>query len=310
MRILALIPGGIGNQIYFFPTLETLKSKYPHAMIDVIVEPQSKPAYRVCQNVDSVIAFDYQDRNSMADYLNLLGIIRDREYDVAISYGVPWTIQLLLWLNGIPLRIGESKAKSWLISHPIATSSEADLPEKYHHYLQGLNINLPCPKVKINVPQKDIDWAEAEQQRLDLKDGYILIDSSTDAYPEASWNKIITDIQTKQPELSIVLIQNSEMPDEWIGQILSHNSNLKVTTPSDIGKLAAIIAGANLILSTESSSLALALAVETYTIALCPASVGKQLIPAANENYIVIESPTDKISDLKPATILEQLWRS
>lgn len=309
MRILALIPGGISNQIYFFPTLETLKDKYPNAMIDVMVEPQSKGAYRVCKNVDNVIVFDYQDRNSLADYLNILGIIRDGEYEAAISYGVPWTVQLVLWLNGIPIRIGESQEKSWLISHPISPTSEKYLPPKYHHYLKGLNIDAPTPKVKINVPQKDIDWAEAEQQRLSLKEGYMLIHSEIDAYPEESWGKIITDIQEKQPELPVVLIQNSETEDEWIGQIMSHNSNLKVTAPSDIGKLAAIIAGANLILSTESSSLAIALAVETYTIALCPSSVGKQILPPAHDNYIVVESPTDKIGDIEPATVLEQLWR-
>lgn len=310
MRILALIPGGIGNQIYFFPTLETLKDKYPHAAIDVMVEPQSKSAYRVCKNVNHVIAFDYLDRSSLADYLNILGVIRDGEYDVVMSYGVPWTVQLVLWLNGIPVRIAESQQQTWLISRPVTPSTATYLPDKYHHLLQGLNIDAPAPKVKINVPQKDIDWAEAEQQRLGLQDGYILIHEKVGAYPEASWSKIITDIQAKQPGVSIVLIQNSVTEDEEITQILSHNSNVQVTAPSDIGKLAAIIAGANLIVSTESSSLALALATNTYTIGLCPSSVKEQILPSDNDNYFILESPTDKIEDIKPETVLEQLWRS
>ena len=72
MRILALIPGGIGDQILFFPTLETLKHKYPTAAIDVMVEPRSKSAYRVCPHVHEVLIFDYKDRNGLDDYLNLL----------------------------------------------------------------------------------------------------------------------------------------------------------------------------------------------------------------------------------------------
>ncbi|MDJ0532484.1 MAG: glycosyltransferase family 9 protein [Xenococcaceae cyanobacterium MO_207.B15] len=310
MRILALIPGGIGNQIYFFPTLETLKDKYPNGMIDVMVEPQSKSAYRVCKNVNSVITFDYQDRNGLADYLNILGVIRDQDYDAVISYGVPWSVQLVLWLNGIPIRISESQEKSWLISHPIPPSDQEYLPQKYHHSLEGLNIDKPCPKVKINVPQKDIDWAEAEQQRLNLKEGYVVIHSTTDTYPQKSWSEIITNIQEKQPELPIVLIQNSEIEDQWIEQIMSRNSNIKVTFPSDVGKLAAIIAGANLVLSTESSSLALALAVETYTIALCPSSVSKQILPSADDNFIIVESPTDKLADIEPKTVLEKMFQA
>ena len=77
MRILALVPGGIGDQLLFFPTLESLKNQYPQAAIDVIVEPRAKSAYRVCPYVHEVLLFDFKDRNGLADYLNLLGIIRD-----------------------------------------------------------------------------------------------------------------------------------------------------------------------------------------------------------------------------------------
>ena len=77
MRVLALIPGDIGNQLLFFPTLETLRQQYPQATLDVLVEPRAKKAYRVCKNVDDVLVFDFQDRNSFADYLNLLGTVRD-----------------------------------------------------------------------------------------------------------------------------------------------------------------------------------------------------------------------------------------
>ncbi|NEO28783.1 MAG: glycosyltransferase family 9 protein, partial [Kamptonema sp. SIO4C4] len=55
MRILALVPGGIGDQILYFPTLATLKQQYPDAAIDVLVEPRAKAAYRVCQNVNEVL---------------------------------------------------------------------------------------------------------------------------------------------------------------------------------------------------------------------------------------------------------------
>ena len=41
MRILALVPGGIGDQILFFPTLENLKTQYPNSTIDVMVEPRA-----------------------------------------------------------------------------------------------------------------------------------------------------------------------------------------------------------------------------------------------------------------------------
>ncbi|MDJ0902273.1 MAG: glycosyltransferase family 9 protein [Xenococcus sp. MO_188.B8] len=308
MRILALIPGGIDAQINFFPTLETLHSTYPNAKIDVLVEPRAKKAYRVCKYVNDVLLFDYQDRSSMADYLDLLGIIRDREYEAALSFGTPWTVTSLLWLNGIPIRIGDKSNNSWLFSKAIPLKKDQYAAEMYHSSLAGLNIKADCPQVKINVPQEDIDWVEARQKGLGIRSGYILLHSKDESYPARNWQSIITDIQNKQPEMPIVLFQDNDN-GEWVTQILESHPQLKVSAPSDIGKSAAIIAGANLFLSTEPVSISLAVAVGTYTIALFnSASDSKKFLPPLSEQYVNIPSPTGKMADIAPNTVLEKLW--
>lgn len=319
MRILALVPGGIGDQILFFPTLETLKGKYPDAAIDVLIEPRAKAAYRVCKNVDEVVLFDYKDRSSLADYLNLLGIIRDREYDVALSVVNRWTLGLLLWLNGIPMRISYQNNFSWFFTNSVPLKREQYIPRMYHDLLQGLGINVPCPPVRINLPKEDIDWAEAEQKRLEIEDsGYILIyDSSPQialereierTYPVSQWQKIVVDIEQKQPDLPIVLLQSLNN-GEWITAMMETGANFKAISPPDLGKLAAMIAGANLMLCTDSVPMHLSVAVETYTIALFGSTDAKKLLPSESESYIGIQSSTGKIADIKPETVLEQIWR-
>lgn len=319
MRILALVPGGIGDQILFFPTLETLKGQYPNAAIDVLVEPRAKAAYRVCKNVDEVLLFDYKDRNSLADYLNLLGIIRDREYDAALSVVNRWTVALLLWLNGIPVRIGYQSNVSWFFTNLVPLKGEQYIAQMYHDLVRGLGINVPCPPVRVNLPKEDIDWAEAQQKRLEIKDsGYILIHDSSKqlalsqgierTYPVAQWQQIVADIQQKQPDLPIVLLQSFDN-GEWIGQMMETSANLKALAPPDLGKLAAIIAGANLMLCTDSVPMHLSVAVETYTIALFGPTDAKKLLPSESESYIGIQSTTGKIADIKPETVLEQIWR-
>lgn len=310
MRILALVPGGMDEQILFFPTLEDLKQHYPSSTIDVLVEPRAKNAYRVCPSVNEVLMFDYKDRNGLADYLNLLGIIRDREYEVALSAGQRWTVGLLLWLNGIPIRIGYKTSRSWFFSQSVPLKTEQYAAYKYHDLLQGLGIHSSCPELTIAVPKEDIDWAEAEQKRLDLKDtGYILIHEGIEQpYPVSHWGHIIDDIQQKQPNLPIVLLQNPEDGD-WVTRITQERQNLKVTTPSDIGKLAAMIAGANLMLSTDNVSMYLATAVGTYTIALLDSTNLVKRLPSGQERYIGIQSSTGQIADIPPITVLEQIWR-
>lgn len=320
MRILALIPGGISDQILFFPTLKTLKNQYPEAIIDVIVEPRSKNAYRVCKNVKEVMVFDFQDNNGLADYLNLLGIIRDREYELAITLENNWVVSFLLWLNGIPNRIGYKNNNSWFINNPVVQKTQQYNALMYHDLLQALNIHSPCPDLTINVPKEDIEWAEFEQKRINVKStGYILIHSGASpltvtqginkTYPVPKWQRIIEDIQKKQPELSIVLLCG---PDDlrWTTELLNLCPNVKVISPPDIGKLAAVIAGANLMLCTDSAPMQLAVAVGTYTISLFGPTQSKKLLPSQSDSFIGIQSLSDEIADIPSDKILEQIWKS
>lgn len=317
MRILNLIPGGIGDQILFFPTLKDLKTQYPQALIDVIVEPRSKGAYRLSRDVHEVLIFDYKDRNSLADYLNLLGIIRDREYDLALTLGQRWTVGFLLWLNGIPQRIGYQSPNSRFLSHSVPLKQEQYAAYMYHDLLQGLGISKPCPELSIDIPTEDFDWVEAEKQRLDIQtDNYIVIHGGSSQlaqkkgidkiYPVSKWQIIVTDIQNKQPDTPIVLLEGPE-DSEWVRKMQQTCSNLKVTKPTDVGKLAAIIKSARLLICTDSAPMHIAIALKTKTVALFGPTQASKLIPPDNEYVVAIQSPTQEISDIVPENILGQI---
>lgn len=320
MRILALIPGGISDQLLFFPTLKTLKEQYPQAIIDVIVEPRSKNTYRVCKDVQEVLVFDFPDRNGLADYLNLLGMIRDREYELAITLEENWAVSFLLWLDGIPTRLGYKTNSSWFLNNTVSKKTEQYTALMYHDLLKGLNIHSPCPELSINVPKEDIDWAESEQQRLNIKGtGYILIHGGASPftvrqginkiYPVPKWQRVIEDIQMRQPDLPIVLLCG---PDDisWTNEMLSLCPTVKVISPPDMGKLAGVIAGANLMLCTDSAPMQLSVAVGTYTIALFGPTQGKKLLPSKHDRFIGLQSLSDKISDIPTDKILEQIWKN
>jgi len=319
MRVLVLIPGGISDQILFFPTLQTLKNKYPQATIDVIVEPRSKNSYRICKYVQEVLVFDFQDRNGLADYLNLLGMIRDREYELVINLEQNWIVSFLLWLDGIPTRLGYKTSNSWFLNYTVTKNTEQYIPFMYHDLLKGLNIDTPCPELSINVPKEDIEWAEFEQQRLRIKDtGYILIHGGASVltayqginkiYPVPKWQRVIEDIQHKQPDIPIVLLCG---PDdlEWTNEIVNLCPNVKIVSPPDIGKLAAIIAGANLMLCTDSAPMQLAIAVGVYTIALFGPTKTTKLLPPECAHVFGIQSLSSQIADIPTDKILEQIWK-
>jgi len=312
MRILALVPGGIGDQILFFPTLHSLKQSYPDAEIDVVVEPGSKGAYRVCQSVENTIAFNFKDRNSLADWSNLLGTIRDREYEAVLYLGQQFSIGFLLWLTGIPTRVGYAgNAASPFLTHPLPLKTEQYATHMYYDLLQGLGIAVPCPDLSLNVPQPDIQWSEAEQKRLGIQDsGYVLIHSGSsqekDSYPVEHWQAIIQAFQQRQPQLPIVLLQGAD-DGAQIAALSQTCPDVKVSAPNDVGKLAATIAAANLMLCLESDALHLAVAVQVPTVALCGPTHAKKLLPG-NDKFLAIQSPTGKTADIEPQKVLERLW--
>ncbi|MGB6296764.1 MAG: glycosyltransferase family 9 protein [Rivularia sp. (in: cyanobacteria)] len=311
MRIVALVPGGIEEQILFFPTLDNLKRKYNTSTIDVVCEPSSKAAYRVSKSVSEVKVFDFKDRNSMADWGNLIGTIRDREYDVAITSSQSWYTRLLLWLTGISTRVGFNGSGSVFINRVVPRNEEQYAACMYNDLLQGLGIDSTDPELALNVPKPDIDWASSEQLRLGVNDtGYILVyvgtgDADT-SYPVEKWLSIIKDFREKQPDMPVVVISQQDSQD--LLRISEAIPEIKQTFPDNIGKLAAIIAGANLMLCSNSAPMQLAVFLQTYTIALFGLASPSKLLPTSDK-FIAIKSPTGLMADIPPATVLEKVWR-
>lgn len=319
MRILALVPGGIGDQILFFPTLDDLRNAYPDAQIDVVVEPRAKGAYRVSKSVNDTILFDFKGSNSLADFGNLLGVIRDRGYDIAIALGQRWTVSFLLWLSGIPTRVGYagSAASDLFLTKAVPLNQNQYAASMYHDLLKGLEINTASSELAVSVPTKDLEWADAERKRLGIQNGgYVAIHGGASelsqlkgidkVYPIENWQAIIRDFQQRQPDLPIVLIQG---PDDkaLVAGLLQMFPKLKVTSPSNVGQLVAIIAGASLMLCTDSAPMHLAIAAQTYTLALFGATDPDKLLPKS-DRILGIKSPTGKMVDITPQTVLDRVW--
>jgi ADP-heptose:LPS heptosyltransferase len=74
-----------------------------------------------------------------------------------------------------------------------------------------------------------------------------------------------------------------------------------------VGKLAAIIAAANLMLCTDSAPMHLAVAVGTYTIALFGPTEPEKLLPKS-DRVLAIKSPTGKMAEISPQEVLKKVW--
>jgi ADP-heptose:LPS heptosyltransferase len=318
-RLLALIPGGIGDQLLCFPMLESLQQQYPQAQIDVVVEPRAKEAYRISQVVKQILTYSFSGRTGPADWGNLIGWIREREYDALITLDKSRLGGLFLWLVGVPKRVGfAGQAGSLFLTDPVPLKVNQYAAHMYHDLLTGIDTHQSCPPISINVPRKDIEWSEVEQKRLGLglAQGYILIHGGSNAdheskgggsiYSPSGWRSLIKGLQERQPDLPIVLV-HSPRDRDWFRAVAEGSSGLKVSTPEDLGKFAAMVAGANLMISTDADAMHLAVAVGTYLFALF-GSTDPALVLPKSERVTVMRSPTGKVADIAPIQVLEQVW--
>lgn len=310
MRIVALVPGGIEEQLLVFPTLDALKQAYPNATIDSVVEPRAQSAYRLSKSVASTIPYDFQASNSPADWANLLGVLRDRTYDIAVSLSQSWGLGLLLWLTGIPKRIGLGGSSLFFTDTVPLKSGQYDALKSLD-VLQGLGLSVAASDLSITVPIKDIDWAEAEQKRLGLPGGgYVVLytgDPSTEnVYPVEHWATIVQDFKKRQPDLPVVAIADGSNQN-LVSALNQACPTLKVTRSSEIGKLAAMIAGANLVLCPDSVPMQLAVALKVFTLALFGKTTPETRLPKS-DRFLGLQSSTGNLADLSPETVLAKVW--
>lgn len=323
MRILALVPGGISDQLLFFPALEAIKKAYPNAEIGVVAEPRSAIAYRVSKIVDAVFPFPFSAANSSSDWANLLGIIRDREYEVALTTHTKWGTGLLLWLSGVPTRITYSTTSTpWLYTATVPDEAKETRyrAERYYDLLSAINIKGALPATTINVPEGDIAWANALRDRLNLKDGYVLMypgptTGSTEAertdYPTRSWQALIKDFREKQPQLPVVLLQTNHSSAQ-VAELKNNDPELlTIATAANMGQSAAIIAGADLVLTPDSYIMQLSVALKVFTLALFGKNSPEEMLPPAQgeeTRFLGVASDTHQVTDIKPDTVLQKVW--
>ncbi len=322
-RILALVPGGIGDQILFFPTLSGLRQLYPQAEIEVMVEPRAASAYEVCPSVNRVLTFPFKEQLTLGDLSDLLGRIRERQYDAVLALGRSFLVRLMLWLTGIPKRVGfitsAGQGGPWL-TDPVLLKDEQYAAHMYQDLLQGFGANVPANLPEIRLRKAALEWGDQERKRLLAQDQtrYVLLHPGASQisvqkgifkiYPVEGWVAVIQSLRQQRPELPIVLVAGPE-DENLLADFRRALPDLLYTQPQSIGQLAGLIGGAALLLCTDSAPMHLGVATQTPLVALFGPTSPSKLLPATGP-FRAVKSADDRIESIQPDQILQEIFRS
>ena len=296
-RILAINFGGIGDEIFFLPTLISLKKEFPNSEITLALEPRSKSVKDLTDVIDELFLIDVKGKNKYLEMLKLLSKARQGKFDLVVSSGGNKLISILLFLTGIKERCGydTGKLSHILLTHPMKLNKNQYACKMYHDLIREItDFNTELPEINIERRDKIANSVLIHPgvSKLSVQKGCIK------TIPAETWAKVIDLLVAEGKKVMLVGgPDDKECIETILNNVRTQNfENLYGTTKS-LKDLAELISSADKFLCSDSAPLHVAVALHTKTYVIFGPTDDKALIPQSDE--VVAIKANDKC-ELKP----------
>ncbi|MCP9848287.1 glycosyltransferase family 9 protein [Cyanobium sp. Morenito 9A2] len=220
MRVLFLIPGSSASQLQAFPAVAAVAEQL-NAQVQVVAPTASAPVWKLLPQLQRVLAFggDEDDcfggANSLADWANLLGSVRDPDFQACINLATGRQVNLMLSMTHIPTRIAQG---GFGLTEPVR--STGGWPNQaLDAYLRPLGVSLDAEAFRLSLPRKALEQAVAG---LPAGDGpALLLAPSSEAgdWPAANWQALPEQVRLKLPGLRVLHTSREGGPVERAAQV-------------------------------------------------------------------------------------------
>jgi len=123
-NILVVNVNWLGDAVFSSSLFKALKKAYPQARVSCLCVPRVKEVLAYCPYVDKIIVYDEKGKHRHPwKKWKLICNLRNEKFDAAFLLHRSMTRSLMVYLAGIPLRIGYGKAKG-LLTHPVPMKAE------------------------------------------------------------------------------------------------------------------------------------------------------------------------------------------
>ncbi len=107
MRVLVLSPGTAQQQLERMPAIAACANELG-ASIQVACSPGYRSLWTLLPSVEKIIPFDFSANLTMADWANLLGCVREPDFQVCLNFAEGRQVNLMLSMSHIPTRVAEA----------------------------------------------------------------------------------------------------------------------------------------------------------------------------------------------------------
>ena len=282
-KILAINFGGIGDEIFFLPTLISLKKEFPNAKITLALEPRSKSVKDLTNIIDDLFLVDVKGKNKYLELLKLIIKARLGKFDIVISSGGNKMIALLLYLTGIKKRYGYDTGK---LSQKLLTAA---VPLNKNQYACAMYHDLvtPLTSCKTYLPEIDVPVQEKIKNTVLIHPGVSRMSVQKGMIKTISpniWAGVVDLLILKGKRVILAGGPDDEECITTIRQTLSERGHGHMYEDyygktKSLRDLAELIAKSEIFICSDSAPLHVAVALKTRTFVIFGPTDDKKLIP-------------------------------
>ncbi|MBF0504578.1 MAG: lipopolysaccharide heptosyltransferase II [Candidatus Omnitrophica bacterium] len=167
--ILVVNVNWLGDAVFSIPFFKGLKKAYPQSKLTCLCVPRVHEVLKYCPYVDKLIIYDERGKHRFPwRKWKLIRYLRKEKFDAAFLLHRSLTRSLMVYLAGIPLRIGYGKFKG-LLTHPF--EMKPDDCHRCDYYLKvledyGIKIDDRVCELRLNL--EDIETVDAKLTKAGL----------------------------------------------------------------------------------------------------------------------------------------------
>jgi ADP-heptose:LPS heptosyltransferase len=198
MRALFLIPGTAARQLQLFPAVAAVADQLG-ARVQVVCAPPLTAWWALHPAVEKAMPFPF-DTATLADWANLLGTVREPDFQLVINLASGWPVNLMLSMSHIPTRV----ASGGFAATDTVTSAGGWPAQAMEAYLRPIGLRLDAAAFRLPVAQADLD---AAARVLPSGSGPLLLlarSGGAGDWPEPRWSELPARIRDRLPDLRLV----------------------------------------------------------------------------------------------------------
>ncbi|MDD3534627.1 MAG: lipopolysaccharide heptosyltransferase II [Candidatus Cloacimonetes bacterium] len=295
-RILIVQTAFLGDVILITPLIRATKSLYPEALIDALVIPAAAPLLQNNPHLNDILSFPKR-QNPLFAFLKMRKELRNRRYDMVISPHSSARTHLLLYLAGIPLRVGFDRG-----SLPFLLNKKTPHPRGIHKINKNLSLlKLLSPQefeMQTELFPSPQHYQKAEELLQPLKGKKLLAMAPGSVWATKCWSQEyyarLAQLLIEQG-FGIVLIGGKDDQDKcaYIANELPPDSAINLAGSCSLLESAAAINQCQAMICNDSGTLHLANAMQTKVFAFFGPTVQRIGYYPFREGDIVFEQDLD-----------------